>query len=118
MNYLTWKSTCFARSNECSKSFKALKQVFTTMAILQYFDYNYEMIVKTNGCDYVSTSILSQYDDDGILHPITIFSKKHTLAEWNYDIYDKELIAIVRASEEWRPQLQGMLYPNLGPKQS
>ena len=28
-------------------------------------------------------------------------------AECNYDIYDKELLAIIRAFEEWRPELEG-----------
>ena len=34
------------------------------------------------------------------------FSKKHSPAECNYKIYDKELMAIVRALEEWRPNLE------------
>jgi hypothetical protein len=59
----------------------------------------------------VSAGILSQYDDHGILHPVTFFSKKHSPAECNYKIYDKELIAIVRAFEEWRPELEGTLHP-------
>jgi hypothetical protein len=34
-----------------------------------------------------------------------------TLAECNYAIYDKELIAIVKAFEEWRPELAGTADP-------
>jgi trimethylamine:corrinoid methyltransferase-like protein len=55
--------------------------------------------------------MLSQYDNEGILHPIAFFSKKHTPAEYNYEIYDKELIAIVRTFEEWRLALEGTLHP-------
>jgi hypothetical protein len=61
--------------------------------------------------NYVSTGMLSQYDDDGILHPVAFFSKKHSPAKYNYEIYDKEHIAIVWAFEEWRPELEGALYP-------
>jgi hypothetical protein len=32
-------------------------------------------------------------------------------AECNYEIYDKELLAIVRAFEEWRPELAGTEEP-------
>ncbi|KAI0991735.1 hypothetical protein K3495_g16452, partial [Podosphaera aphanis] len=39
------------------------------------------------------------------------FSKKHSPAECNYEIYDKELLAIVRAFEEWRPELEGAAHP-------
>jgi hypothetical protein len=60
--------------------------------------------------DYVSAGVLSQYDDDGILHPVAFFSKKYSPAKYNYEIYDKELMAIVRAFEEWRPELEGVLY--------
>ena len=50
--------------------------------------------------------VLSQHDDDGILHPIAFFSKKMTPAECNYEIYDKELLAIVLCLEEWSAELK------------
>ena len=59
--------------------------------------------IETDASDYVSAAILSQYNDNGILHPVAFYSKKHSVAECNYDIYDKELLAIIRAFEEWRP---------------
>ena len=50
---------------------------------------------------------LLQADDNGELHPVAYFSAKHSAQECNYDIYDKELLAIVKALEEWRPELEG-----------
>jgi hypothetical protein len=79
--------------------------------ILRHFDYNGEVIVKTDSSDYISAGILSPYNDEGVLHPVAFFSKKHSPAECNYEIYDKELMAIVRAFEEWRPELEGTLHP-------
>ena len=38
------------------------------------------------------------------------FSKKHSSAECNYDIYDKDLMAIIKALEEWRPECDGAAY--------
>ena len=38
-------------------------------------------------------------------------SCRHLPAECNYEIYDKELIAIVKAFEEWRPELEGSPEP-------
>jgi hypothetical protein len=101
----------FIWSDECSKSFEVLKQVFTTAPILQHFDYDQEIIVETDTSDYISASILLQYDDEGILYPVTFFSKKYSPAEYNYEIYNKQLMAIVRAFEECRPELEGILYP-------
>jgi hypothetical protein len=79
--------------------------------VLQHFDYDHTIIVETDASNYISASILLQYNDNRILYPITFCSKKYTLAEYNYKIYDKELIAIVRVIEELRTELEGVLYP-------
>jgi hypothetical protein len=65
----------------------------------------------TDTSDYISAGILSQYNDEGILHPVIFFSEKYTPIESNYKIYNKELMAIIRAFEEWRPEREGTLYP-------
>ena len=38
-------------------------------------------------------------------------SRKYDPAECNYEIYDKELLAIVRCFESWRSELQGTEHP-------
>ncbi len=43
--------------------------------------------------------------------PLPIFFKKHSPAECNYEIYEKELIAIIRCFEAWRPELEGYAFP-------
>jgi hypothetical protein len=55
--------------------------------------------------------MLSQYDNNNVLHPVAYFSKKHSPTECNYEVYDKELMAIVRAFEEWHPKLQSIIHP-------
>ena len=67
--------------------------------------------MKTDASDYVSEGILSQYNENGVLHPVAYFFKKHSPAKCNYEIYDKELKAIVYAFEEWRPELKGSPTP-------
>ena len=84
---------------------------FTSELILIHFDPEKEIVVETDASDYVSAGILSQYDDNGILRPVAYFSRKHTPAECNYEIFDKELLAIVKAFENWRPELEGSAYP-------
>jgi hypothetical protein len=39
-------------------------------------------------------------------------SKKMTVSECNYEIYDKELLAIIKVFEEWKPELAGILMDN------
>lgn len=48
-----------------------------------------------------------QKDKEGKLHPVAFSSKTLVPAEQNYDIYDKELLALVWALLEWRAYLEG-----------
>jgi transposase InsO family protein len=89
------------------QAFDQLKHSFTSTPTLAFFDYNRKTVLETDASDWASGGILSQYDDDGVLRPVAYFSNKHTAAECNYEIYDKELLAIIKCLEEWRPELQG-----------
>src|SRR5437588_10351811 len=89
-----------------------LKNVFTSTSILAHFDSNKEILVKANASNYVSAEILSQRDDEEILHPMIFFSKKHSSAKCNYEIYDKKLMTIVRCFEQWRAQLEEFYHVN------
>ena len=106
MTRLTRKDQPFEWTTKCAEAFRTLKDAFCSAPILRHFDPERKIIVETDASDYVSAGILSQYDDEGILHPVAFFSKKHSPAECNYEIYDKELLAIIRAFEEWRPELE------------
>jgi RNase H-like domain found in reverse transcriptase len=39
------------------------------------------------------------------LHPVTYYSATFTQMECNYDIYERELLAIIKAISHWRPYL-------------
>jgi hypothetical protein len=67
--------------------------------------------IETDASDSVSAVVLSQHDDDRVLHPIAYFSKKHILAEWKYDIHDAQCIANLKALEKWRPECKAAAYP-------
>ena len=79
--------------------------------ILRHFDLNEQCFVETDSSDYVNASVLSQPDNNGILHPVAYFSRRMSPAECNYEIYDKELLAIIRCFEEWKPELEGTGLP-------
>lgn len=108
---LTRKGIKFFWSQACEKAFQTLKDAFTSAPALRHFDPLREIFVETDASDYVSSGVLSQKDDQGVLHPIAFMSKKYNPAECNYEIYDKELLAIVRCFEGWRSELQGAHFP-------
>ena len=111
LTHLIKKDVPFEWTTECQSAFDALKKAFMSDVILHHYNLNLKIIVETDASDYVSEGILSQYDKNDILHPIAYFSKKHNSAECNYEIYDKELIAIICAFKEWRSELEDSTYP-------
>lgn len=66
--------------------------------------------MKTDSSDFVSSGVLSQLGDEGLLHPVAFFSKNLNPAECKYEIY-KKLLAIIRCFEQWRPELEGTGVP-------
>ena len=52
-------------------------------------------------------AVLFQHQDDGTLHPIAFMSKAFSDVEQNYQIHDKEMLAIIQALEEWQHFLEG-----------
>jgi len=58
-------------------AFDLLKNAFMSPPILRNFGYDWEIIVETDASDYFSAGILSQYDDDGVLHLVAFYSKKY-----------------------------------------
>ena len=105
---LTRKDQRFYWDKEQQLAYEQLKRLFTTAPILAHFDLDRDVIIETDTSDYVSAGVLSQYGEDGILYPVAIFSTMHSPAECNYEIYDKDLMAIVRTFEHWCVELQSV----------
>ena len=93
-------------------AFQAIKKAFSSAPVLLHFDPDKECTVETNVSNYVSGAVFSQPDHEVILCPVAFMSCWHLPAECNYKIYDKDLMAIVQAFEERRPELVGSPKPD------
>src|SRR6202021_2866811 len=88
-----------------------LKQCLMTALILEHYYPNRESILETDTSDEVVSGILTQKQKDNLWQLVAYYAKTMQLAECNYAIYDKELLAIVKAFEEWRIELEGLQQP-------
>ena len=92
------KNGVFDWSYECQLAFDELKSRFTSASILKHFTPGLETIVETYASDYVVAGVLSQYhnhpDGKRLLHPVAFYSRHMTPAKCNYEIHDKERLAI------------------------
>jgi hypothetical protein len=93
-----------------TKSFNKLKHCFTTTPILTHFNPHCKYIVETDASHFPVGSTLSQTAEDKKLHPNAFHSRKFSPAEINYEIHDKELLAIVDCFKAWRRYLEGSLH--------
>jgi len=107
MTSLLKKGVPFQWTPKAQAAFENLKKAFTTAPILRHFDQSRPAIIETDASDFAEGGVLSQLGDDGKLYPCAFFSRKFKDAEINYEIYDKEMMAIVDCMETWRHHLEG-----------
>ena len=67
--------------------------------------------VMTNACLTASGGVLMQKDANGDFHPCAYHSATFSPAERNYNIYDRELLAVIQALKEWQHYLTGTEHP-------
>lgn len=111
MTELLRKDTKWVWGQRQQEAFDELKRCFTTAPILAMPDLEKPFVLECDASDFATGAVLSQVGGDGQVHPIAFYSKSLNDAERNYEIYDKELLVIVRALGEWRHYLEGAKHP-------
>jgi hypothetical protein len=100
------KNTPYNWSRIQQATFELLKQIFTLYPVLHNADPNKHYILDTDTFNFAVGATLSQNCSDG-RHPIGFFSKSLSPAKRNYNIYDRELLAIIYVIQAFRYLLLG-----------
>ncbi len=109
---LTSVRSHFTWSEVAQNAFDHLKRLFTSAPILITPDPTRQFIVEVDASDVGVGAILSQRSSrDDKVHPCAFFSHRLTSAERNYDVGNRELLAIRLALGEWRHWLEGANVP-------
>jgi len=95
---------------EQDKGFEELKRRLTSALILAHFYPDRKTVIETDASQFALGCILSQYLGK-LLHLVAFHSRKLNDAERNYEIHDKELLAILEAFREWKHHLLGAEEP-------
>ncbi len=94
------------------EAFNQLKHRFTTAPILHHPDPDLPFVVEVDASNIGIGAILSQRQGaPAKMYPCAYYSRKLTPAERNYDVGDRELLAMKAALEEWRHWLEGANHP-------
>ncbi|KAG1931368.1 retrotransposable element, partial [Pimephales promelas] len=93
-------------------AFEDLKKTFSSAPTLILPDPDLPFLVEVDASTSGVGAVLSQRQGNPLrLHPCAFFSKKLSPAEQNYNIGNRELLAIKLALEEWRHWLKGAQHP-------
>ncbi|KAJ1602776.1 hypothetical protein NDA14_000872 [Ustilago hordei] len=90
----------FELPEEAQQAFHKLIQAFTSAGVLQHFDYHLPTRLETDASDFAIAGVLKQ-EHEGRWHPVAFYSRKMSSAEKNYEIHDKELLAVVACLTQW-----------------
>jgi hypothetical protein len=107
LNELLQKNVPFQWTLEADNAFNLLKKKFTEEPVLMMPDLDRPFQIESDASKYASGAVLTQMDSAGKRHPVCFLSKTFNPTERRYEIYDRELLGIVRALREWRHYLYG-----------
>ena len=75
--------------------------------MLAVLDLDKKMRIEVDALDYTMKEVLSMEYKDGKWRPVAFLSKSLNETERNYEIHDKEILAVIRELENWRHLLEG-----------
>ncbi len=104
LSNLTKKNTPFVWTSEHTQAFDRLKNFFSSSTFLKHFDGSQPCYVHTDASDYAIGVVISQTAE---FRPVAYASRRLSDAEVNYDIFDKEFLAVVYAFRQFRHWLIG-----------
>src|SRR5260221_2595602 len=105
---LTRKTQQWVWGSPKQKAFDALKKAVTSTPVLTFPSQSSCFRLECDASNFVTGVVLSQAQADGMHQPISFMSKGFSDAEHNYQIHDKEMLAIMCTLDEWHHFLEGV----------
>ena len=106
LSELTKNEVKFEWEDRQQAAFDELKAALTSAPVLIIPDPSLPYTLNCDACDYATGATLQQDHGNG-LQPVAYRSRKLTPAERNYDVREKEFLALVDACSHWRQYLHG-----------
>jgi hypothetical protein len=104
---LTKEDIPFEWTNNVQNAFDKLKAAITSAPVLRLFNPEIEIRTEHDASTYAWAGVLSQKYEDNKWHPVAFESHKFSAAQKNYDIRNKEFVAITESLKKWRHYLYG-----------
>ena len=89
------------------EAFEELKKRFMQELVLVVLNLDRKMRIEVDASDYATGGVLSMEGENRRWRPVAFLFKSLNETERNYEIHDKEMLAIIRGLESWRHLLEG-----------
>src|ERR1700761_9484522 len=99
------KGVKWAWGEKEDKAFQELKKRICEDPVLIQPDQKKPFEVEVDASNYAIGAVLMQKDDKNVMHPVAFFSKTMNDAQRNYDVYNRELLALIEMFRHWRHYL-------------
>jgi len=106
MNILMRKDVKWQWGQEKQWAFDEVKRIFMTRPVLASSDLDKEFRVEADALNYATGGVLLMKCSDELWRLVAFISKLLSDTERNYEIHDKEILAVVRCLEAWRHFLE------------
>ena len=107
LHVLTQKSKDWLWGAAEQQAFDVLKSAITSTPTLAFPSKSGPFCLECDASNFAMGAVLSQQQEDRLFHLIGFMSKSFSNMERNYQIHNKEMLAIMCALEEWRHFLKG-----------
>ncbi len=104
---LTKKGVAWRWTHVEQKAFDTLKEAVAKEPVLIFPQLDKPFEMEVDASSIAIGAVLNQEGEDGRKHPIAYYSESFSSLERNYDVYDRELLAIIKALRQWRTYLLG-----------
>lgn len=111
LNHLTKKDHKWNWTEECQSAFESLKKRFLEGPTLLMPDPSKPFLIESDTSKWATGAVLRQQDVNEDWHPCGYISNGLNPAKRNYEIYDRELLRIIRVLETWKHYFIGSPYP-------
>ena len=108
---LTKKDQPFIWTEECQSALNTLIDIILNNPSLQQPDLSKPFFLQVNASAFATGAILTQQDDRKKHIAVGFHSQTFSEAEWNYNIHDRELLAVYRGLTHYRHLLLSSPHP-------
>ena len=113
---LTRKATTWHWNAEQQQAFETLRNRMCEQPVLRQPDFNKTFFVHVDASAYGVGAVLCQEGSEinnkkPKQHPLAYYSATFTPTERNYDVYERELLAVIKALNHWKAYLKWTTKP-------